>query len=234
MRIHHFLAAALLAAAAAAPADAKTYCKIVREKPGDADHPAHAVPRGMTPFGPYDLKSMDVAADATHLTGVIRVADLANANPLAEHDGGVYTLYFSRDREHTWYFEATLGGGRDSFVLWRSPDPWLAPEDEGSQGSGVHTSAPPSVVTGAVRGIVDRRTNEIRMTVPLSAFGRGVLVKGRSLAWFGGNSASTKIQRDESEQPGWRYVFGQHEDAISAKRTESYPVGAPSCVRVGR
>lgn len=234
MRTHPALAAALLVAVAAAPAGAKTYCKLVQEKPGDADPPTHYVTRGPTPFGPYDLKSMDVAANATHLTGVIRVADLANANPLAEHDGAVYTLHFSRDTEHSWYFEATLGGGRSSFVLWRSPDPWLAPEDEGSQGSGVYTSAPPSVVTRAVRGVVDARTNEIRMTVPLSAFGKGVLVRGRSLAWFGGNSASTKVQRDESEEPGWRYVFAQHEDAISARRTASYPIGAPSCVRVGR
>lgn len=234
MRIHYALAALLLTGAAAAPADAKTYCKLVRERPGDADPVYHAALRGTTPFGPYDLKSMDVASDATRLIGVIRVADLANASPTAEHDGAVYTLWFSRDPEHNYYFEATLGGGRADFALWRSDDGWLAPEDESSQDGGVHTHEPPVLVTRAVRGIVDLRTNEIRMTVPLAVFGRGVMARGRHLSHFGGNSASTKIQRDESEEPGRRYVFSSHEDAVSAHRKDAYPLGAPSCVRVGR
>jgi hypothetical protein len=225
------VAAALVAAPAA---HAKTYCKLVKENPGDADPVYHAVPRGATPFAPYDLKSMDVATNATHLTGVIRVGDLTYDSPTKEHEAGLYAFAFSFDLEHSYALEAWVGGGRDRFELWRHPDPWLAPEDEGQSGTGVQT-IPAPVLVGRARGVVDLKTNEIRMTVPLSIFGRGVVARSTKITHLGGNSASYKLWVDQSTpatSPGW--FFGQHEDAVSARAWDGYPIGAPSCVKVGR
>ena len=235
MRISYALAAALLVGVAAAPADAKTYCRLVREKPTDADPVYHSATRGTTPFGPYDLKSMDVATNATHLTGVIRVADLTNTSPTASQDGAFYTQWFSLDPERNYFFAVQTGSARDIFELYQNHEPWLAPEDERAPDGFVEMdTSRPVLLTDRVHGVVDRKTNELRMTVPLSVFGRGVMKRGLTLSHFGGNSASTKIQLDEKDPPNWPNVFSQHEDAISARRWESYPLGAPSCVRVGR
>ncbi len=101
--------AALACAAAllmAAPADAKPYCQLAKERPGDRDHHWHT--RGTSPFGPWDIKSLDVATDATRLTGVIRLGDLAKDYPLSDQDGGYYTLHFSWCAEQHYFFGVEL------------------------------------------------------------------------------------------------------------------------------
>ncbi len=230
MRSRALALLALAASLAALPADAATrYCRLVKENPGDKD--MHADTRGLTPFGPYDLKSMDVATNATQLTGVIRVADLTNTSPTAAVEGGTYKFYFSADREHHWILVAHVGADKDRFEIWKSGGEWVAPEDEGKGAAIKHI--PPDEYLANVRGVVDPKANEIRLTVPLSLLD-GRVVRGRKLDHLGGHSYSWKVPLDEHQPVTGPWLVGQFEDAVSARASLGYPAGAPSCVRVGR
>lgn len=232
MRIPAALACATaVTAVLAAPADAKSYCRLAAEQPGDRDH--HWYGRGTSEFGPWDLKSLDVATSATHLTGVVRLGDLTKDYALSEQDGGYYTLHFSLDAERHYFFTAELSDRVQRFVLFQDDDGWLHPEDE-DQAQGVQVDSGKPVEIARPRGVVDAKAGEIRMTVPLTVFGRGVMTRGKWLYGFGGNSARSQVQLDEEAPPYWSSALGHHEDAVSARKGTTYPLGARSCVRVGR
>lgn len=106
--------------------------------------------------------------------------------------------------------------------LYRDDEPWEGP------------GSSPSAFVGDVSGVVDLRTDEIRMTVPLQRLGSGLVTRGTKVTGFGGYAQHRQLQVDHTVPPYWRSVMGHHQDRISARRGVTYPAGAPSCVKVPR
>lgn len=210
-----------LTALLAAQADARTYCRLAKESPDDGD--PHWYWRAGAPFGPWDLKSLDVASSRTHLTGVVRVADLTPDGPRSPDDGALYRLHFSAGESHHYVLVAEIGPGRQTYELWQKDEPWPS----------VDGRATPLLLARAA-GVADAVTNEIRMTVPLSVFGKRVARPRTPLSAFGGESQRRQLHTDDSVPPYFRSVIGHAQDEISSPRGVTYPLGAPSCVKVRR
>lgn len=207
------LAVATSTVAVAAPkAASKTapLCKLVVDPPNDLLSGAFLDPR-LAPVGrPYDpaldILSADVASDANTLTGVIRVAKLTVGDPLAP-TGRIYRL--------EWKVRSTGQGGY--LVAQITPTGNLF-----QLGSGT--------------GVVDTVKNEVRISVPISrlidsaAFGQ----PGQALLNL---NAITDLAypvvpvAGAQQMPIGLTLIGGDGTALTGAKP--YPLGAPSCVKVG-
>jgi hypothetical protein len=233
--------AVLLVPALLAPAagGAPRYCNLLGDVRGDTG-PQEAAAPGTT--GDVDLVSADVAANRTHLTAAIRVADLTPDDPTAQVQGRAYEIFFSATREHHYALVATLGGER-SFVLYQLGSGWTTPEEERP---GMHTTPPPVELARAA-GVVDTVRNEIRMTVPLTAFRQTATgfrprttlthfgaYATRSFGNFEGSPVPSEVELPTGSSVKPVMHPGNPWDAANGTPKIVYPVGAPSCLPVGR
>lgn len=228
MRIHYAAAAAALltgVAPAVSAAPPRTYCNLV---PGHADyeHPQEAVLPGSTQDA--RIKNGDIATNATHLTAVVRLRTTASTDPTKPVQGLTVMFWFHPDGAEGAAFDMIAELGRENRF-------WLERVDTTSAGHGPTTvSEYRRVKVVDAVGVYDTKRAEVRMTVPLSVFrlGPGGIRKGTKLRGLGANVART--WGDFPGGPPTNKSIGIHSDGSEAPWHVYYPVGAPSCLAVGR
>jgi hypothetical protein len=160
------------------------------------------------PYDPaLDVVSADIATDANTLTGVIRVAKLTVGDQLAP-TGRMYRL--------SWTVRSSGTGG----AIYAQVTP-TGNVFDGGDGTGV----------------VDLAKNEVRISVPISRLvGHPVFGPGEALTnltaltdlaypYFAGSESVALVQLGVTA-----YTYGGDSTAPAAK---PYPIGAPTCVKVG-
>jgi hypothetical protein len=222
------LVAALLAAAAlpgAAAAGPRVYCNLVR---GDDayESPEETVLPGSTQH--VRIKSADVATNAKHLTAVVRLRTMRGTDPTQALQGLRATFWFSAQGAENDYYDVIADLGRVNTF-------WVESADVDFYGAGPAFAYNGTVnKVGDAVGVVDVKRAEIRITVPLTVFHRGPggVRKGTSLSGFG----ASVLQKfgDHPGAPASVTYAGLHRDGVEAPAHVRYPVGAPSCVPVGR
>lgn len=228
------LVAAPVLAAPVASAAPRTYCHLLRDPIGDTS-PQEDVADG---YGSeVDIVSADVATDARVLTAVVRLRDLASADPAHALYGRTYEFFFTIGVERSYSLHAQFGNPTVATLFWHS-EPWTNPEDEraGLLVAGARTER----LAGATARVVAAR-NEVRITVPLTAFGlhRDGIKRGTRLYDF-----AALTDRSVGDFPGsplpseaggarWYVHPGVPWDVANGTRSAHYVVGARSCVRPG-
>ena len=223
------LVVALLAAAAvtATPATARprVYCNLVQGDHG-YESPEESVVPGSTQH--LRIKSADVATNATHLTAAVRLRSLRGTDPTRQLQGTKLMFWFSAEGAENTAYDLVADLGRvDTFWLQSSDIDFY------DVGPAFAYNGTITKIADAV-GVVDVKRAEVRMTVPLSVFRRGPggVRKGTSLSGFG--ASLTQKWGDYAGAPASATYVGVHRDGAEAPAHVRYPVGAPSCVPVGR
>lgn len=228
MRHVHHAAALLVAAALAAPlpADAAPR-KVCNLLPGTG---SFAQDRGVPYQHPLGIRSADVASNATHLTAVIRVHDLAD--PATSAGGRTFTFFLSRNPEENYAVEAGIRLTSRRFTLMSSNQPF-------NPSRGVQM--PTFTVLTEVTGVVDVAKDEVRITAPLSAFrlrknGSTMTAPRARVTYLGAMTAVTYgVDRRDTPLPeGAVTGVGTGSDFEYGSTRVTYALGAPSCVAVGR
>jgi len=164
------LVLALLAPAIGPAAEAATrprpkpVCQIIKDAPGDATY--NNVPGD----GNDDIVSGDLASDGRTVTGVLRLAALAQPDPAAPLGQAFFVRFSPRGSDKLLFLSArTFPSGTTYSFGYSADDP----------NTGINTS----YTLGAAKGVVDSAKKEVRVTVPVTAFkAAGVsLVKGLKL-----------------------------------------------------
>lgn len=228
MRIPYAAAAAALVAAltpAVSAAPARTYCNLV---PGrdDWEDPQETVLPGSTQDG--RIKSADVATNATHLTSVVRLRTTTTTDPTKPIQGMVVRFSFR---------VAAVDNDGYALVaeLGRQDDFWLEAVTYSDEAAGPWTyqrSVTSTVATAT--GVFDAARAEVRVTVPLTAFGPRGVRPGTRVYALGANVMRTWGDFDGGPPVVDTLYHGHDVDSSAAPWKVYYPAGAPSCVRVGR
>ncbi|MCU1591852.1 MAG: hypothetical protein JWP11_3108 [Frankiales bacterium] len=206
MRIRPLLAAGCIAAVSCG--------SVAVAAPKPAPKPACDVlvdPAGdeLPPSDPsLDIVSADLANNATTLTAVIRVAKLSAADQMSP-TGRYYNVTYD-------YRSTGLGSGPISALLTPTGDLW---------------------VNGDGTGVVDVAKSEIRISVPISRLGGHPLFKpGDALEHINAQSDLAVPATPSPTDQVPHYSFGASFNLFPVDRgvtEKTYPVGAPSCVKVG-
>jgi hypothetical protein len=196
-----------LAVAAPKPAP---ICKLVVDPPNDELSAAFVDPSLSAVGRPYDpsldILSADVANDANTLTGVIRVAKLTVGDPMAP-TGRIYRISYK--------VRSTGIGGE----LYAQVTP------TGNVFSG-----------GDGTGVLDMAKNEVRISVPISRLvGHPTFKPGEALANVQAftDLAFPVVPAAGSPQVPVGITAYAYGGDYTAAATKPYPVGAPTCIKVG-
>lgn len=131
-----------------------TSCKLVKDDTGDTSSPAPDAALDAQ----LDITSADVATNTRNLTVVLRLANLADADP-ANPQGRVYEFDFTAREKNFIVMGALLPGG-NTFGVYISDSRF----EEGKSGARAATGI------GEATGVVDPARKEVRMTAPLEVF----------------------------------------------------------------
>lgn len=197
-------------------------CNLVTDPEGDAAPPG--VPDGGWPSGPayptsLDIRSADIASDATRFTVVIRVGLLQSLEP-GSPSGIGYRFHVTVNKQR-FELEATRNpGSDDTFRMWGRLE-YVGDENSGAASYGF---------IGYIDGIFDEDASEIRMTAPLKYFTPKVK-RG---------AAFSDLRLWSYYEAGYRAPTDNHRPSSSAghsadraETTATYAAGSPSCVKVG-
>ena len=193
----------VIAGSAGAVTKPKPVCNLVKDAAGDATAGLTSVSNEAS----WDVLSGDVATSKKALTTVIRVAKLTKSTSSAP-EGSQWRFDFHVG-EVNLYTQATSTPFGDAFI------------------AGYTDSTSHSFADSGATGVFDTAKNEVRVTVPLSAFSDKASIKpGGHLATLAasagdyvnvaGGSPSGSIQADDAEG------------------SKDYIAGASSCVVVGK
>jgi hypothetical protein len=146
-----------------------TSCKLIKDAVADTNSP--------TPDkaldAQLDITSADVATNAKALTVVLRLTDLAAADP-ANPQGRIYEFDFTA-REKNFIVMGSLLPGGNTFDVYISDSRF----EENQSGARAATGI------GEAVGVVDVTRKEVRMTAPLSVFAPyAPLIKNVSLMYL--------------------------------------------------
>lgn len=158
-----------------------------------------------------DLVSADVASNAKTMTVAIRLAKLATP-PATSPVGATYQLTFnlSGDEAETLYYVLV------------STDPSGAGYSEFGTRQSLPAVTSVSTVLGTPTAVVDVAKSQVRASFPLSLFGSGASLKK-------GVTKVLPVELTAGRGTHGRGVFA--DDAVGGK---SYPLGAASCLPVGK
>lgn len=227
MRIRNAAAAALLTAAAPAvtAAPARTYCNLVPGRDGHED-PQETVLPGSTQDA--RIRSADVATNATHLTSVVRLRTTSTTDPTKPVQGMVLTFTFRVAGAGETYYGLVAELGRED-------DFWLDATTYSDDAAGPvrYERSVRRKVAGAT-GVFDTARAEVRVTVPLAAFGPRVVRPGTRIYALGAVVTRTWGDFDGGPPVVDDLYAGQEVDSAAAPWKVYYPAGARSCVPVGR
>jgi hypothetical protein len=202
---------------------AKPVCNLITDNAKDTF--AVRSQDGQGAYGPQedalDILSMDVASDATNLTGVVRVAKLSTTAQSAP--GGIdfrisFTLPGQDPTAGNFFLNArTTSAGVPSFLLG------LRTVVAGGQ------STTAKLVDGT--GTFDTAKNEIHITVPVSAVksGNAALAAGSIVSFAGLDQTSA---RQVAVNPATGVGSATFADVAASEST--YKAGAKSCVTPGK
>ena len=168
-------------------------------------------PQG-APYGPQedglDIVSADIASDGKILTAVVRLKNLAAAVATAPGGRSVDVNFTIPDFEYILYVRAVDTGGAPTFEAgFKEPLPAV-------------TTLPTKLGDGT--GVLDAKTNEVRIHVPLAVFSK----QGSGI------KAGKKLSIGEittGRYAGGRGVFS---DVVVAEKV--YTAGAKNCVKPGK
>jgi len=170
-----------------------------------------------------DIVSGDVATNAKWLSAVIRV-DHLSADVATPADGRGYDVYFSIGSAN-FAAAAQLVFGGPGFELYKTSGP--AQQGTGGQaGTGI----------AEMRGVIDVRRHEIRMSVPMSVIKANAPIGNSPIDHLAAQTFS-EVAANPNIRAGGQLILGAAytgqgiDDAYSSKTI--YPE-APSCVPVGR
>ncbi|HUR14249.1 MAG TPA: hypothetical protein VM097_07115 [Mycobacteriales bacterium] len=195
--------------AAAAPKKPKLICNMVLDDKGDP-YVLRQQPDAKQADDALDLVSADIASNATTMTMVIRLAKLA-VPPATSPVGGTYQVTF------------TLSGNDETlYYALVSTDPSGAPFSEFGTRDALPAVTSVATVLGTPTAVVDLAKSQVRASWPLSLFGSGVTLK----------KGVTKVF--PVEVTAGRGTHGRGVFADDATGSKGYPLGAPSCVTVGK
>jgi hypothetical protein len=169
------------------------------------------------------ITSADVASNRTHLTVVIRLQSVSD--PLGPAGGRELRFHFSRGTRDNWIVEGQLWGTAAAALrLGKSSEPY-------GTGDGF-----PNIQwrRDKVTAVVDQARNELRMSVPMSAFAGSSVRPGARVTYLG-----AETHRAYGVSP---FLLGDPNPGAATHRAwrvaggtkVSYVLGSPSCVPVGR
>ena len=183
-----------LLAAGGAVAAPKPVCNLVSDAAGDV----------MLPSAALDVVSADIATDAKKLTGVIRVAKLANSDGTAP-TGFAYNFRFK------------VAGSPTQFYLLASNVPSPIGQTTFEYGTIELNRLTP---LGDAKGVLDLAKNEVRVTAP-TALGPVTVKPG------------TKIVDLQAITQRRFVVLLSTADSTVIDEKRTYTAGTPSCVKPG-
>lgn len=197
------LAAAGIASAAPKP---KPVCNLVTDAADDATGAPLAGTPGVAPNGPaYDITSLDVASNATTLTGVVRVKALSKTSSTAP--SGIH-----------WTIGFTVAGS--DFQLSAHND---AADGEAYELDSVDKAGQTYDKIADATGVLDVATNEVRISIPASAL--GVKLTGQKVTDIAGTAGAFY---------NVPMVVSGEDATDTATGDAAYTAGALSCVTPGK
>ena len=203
--------------ASAWSASKRAACDLISDPAGDTQQIMPA------DYPQLDIVSGDVATDAKWLTAVIRVTRLS-ATATSPADGRGYHVYFSIGSAN-FDASAQLVVGGPGYELYQMSGP--AQQGTGGQaGTGL----------AEMRGVIDVKHHEIRMSIPMSVIKANASVGNAPIdhlaaQTFSEVGANPDIRANGQLLLGASYTGNGADSAYSSKTI--YPE-APSCVPVGR
>jgi hypothetical protein len=198
----------------------KPVCQVIKDASGDAAYNG-AVPGD----GNDDVVSGDIASDGKTLTGVIRLAALAQPDPMAPFGQGFFVRFTPKGTDKVLFVSARTYPQGTSFVYgYAAPDPT----------SGINTS----YTLGTAKGVVDTAKKEVRISAPVAAFNSGAqvkLVKGLKLLSPTADTWRLVGQGvvPSQEVGGTRVPLGGLLLPFDDASGPAYVMGTPSCVKLG-
>ena len=202
-------AVVLATALTAAPSASAAVCNLVTDARGDQTL-VSGLPIVPVPGGDLDILSADVAVDATHVVGAVRLASLQRVDPLAP--GG---------RQ----YEVTFTNGGVEYTLTGT----VALNSSSASGSSTGGSAFPATM------FVDDTRAEVRIQVKIRdirpkgpAWSRGVLTGiSAHTRWYAGIGGG---QMGAASASGSWGALGTGFVADEASTGRTYRIGTPTCV----
>lgn len=141
-------------------------CNLIKDDAGDTNSPTPDAALDSQ----LDIVSADVATNTKSMTAVIRLVNLADADP-ANPQGRTYEFDFSAHEKNFIVMGSLLPGG-NTFDVYISDQRF----EEGQSGGRAATGIGPAV------GVVDVKRKEVRMTASLDVFSKyGGLAKNVTL-----------------------------------------------------
>lgn len=216
------LALALLAPVVGPAAEAATrpkpkpVCQIIKDAPGDATY--NNVPGD----GNDDIVTGDLASDGRTITGVVRLAALAQPDPAAPLGQAFFVRFSPRGVDKLLFLSArTFPSGTTYSFGYSAADP----------NTGIDTS----YTLGEAKGVVDTTKKEVRVTVPVAAFKAAQVNLARGLKLLTPTAETFRIVGQgmvPSQQAGpVRVPLGGVLLPFDEASGASYVVGTPSCVK---
>jgi hypothetical protein len=207
-------AATAMLALAPAAFGASRVCNLVADPQGDTHHfPNHPTPADSYVSKDLDIVGGDIASNRLHLTAVIRLVSLREADPESPTGrtwGAVFTVGST-----TYKLQARYAANGHSATAWNE-----------TTGAGI----------GNAGVVLDEAAREVRISAPLAYFGLkpGQQVTGITLTagqFYGTGPVSAGLPVDFGAYAG---SAGADSALDTATTTKSYRAGTASCVAVGR
>lgn len=197
---------------------AKPVCNIIKDGTGDATY--NNVPGD----GNDDVVSGDLASDGKTVTGVIRLAALAQPNPMAPFGQGFFVRFTPKGTDKVLFVSARNYPTGTTFVYgYAAEDP----------NTGVNTS----YTLGTAKGAVDTAKKEVRISAPASGFAAAQVKLVRGLKLTAPTADTWRIVGQgvvpSQTVGGVRAPLGGALLPFDDATGTAYVVGTPSCVKLG-
>jgi hypothetical protein len=196
----------------------KPVCHIIKDDAGDAQY--NNVPGD----GNDDVVSGDLASDGKTVTGVVRLAALAQPDPMAPFGQGFFVRFTPRGTDKVLFVSARTYPQGTSFVYgYAAPDP----------NTGVNTS----YTLGTATGVVDTAKKEVRISAPAAGFAAAGVKLTRGLKLVSPTADTWRLVGQgvvpSQEVGGTRVPLGGVLLPFDDASGPAYVVGTPSCVKLG-
>ena len=214
-------------AATSAGTTVKKVCYLVRDASGDANGVNFiGSPVPTENAGPssdtLDITSVDLASNATTLTGVIRVKKLSASDTSAPTGAGWQINFLAPNNQQLSLLASVDPSGKPSFGAG-----YLDPTSGSTSVYGADTSG--------VKGKFLPTKNAIHISVPLSTFvAQAPLKSGDTLSGISAFSGQNLSLNDPTGAFGGGLLLGDSNDADDASGGKNYVMGTASCVVPGK
>jgi hypothetical protein len=197
----------------------KPVCQIIKDGSGDAAY------NGVLPGdGNDDVVSGDLASDGKTVTGVIRLAALAQPDPMAPFGQGFFVRFTPKGTDKVLFVSARTYPQGTAFVYgYAAPDP----------NTGVNTS----YTLGTATGVVDTAKKEVRVSAPAAGFSAAQVKLVKGLKLLSPTADTWRLVGQglvpSQEVGGTRVPLGGVLLPFDDATGPAYVIGTPSCVKLG-